>query len=309
MSTTTSVQSQRKVESQIENIANHESVVQPLAPGMCILFVNGVWNFGFDPMETAVEISRSIGNRRVEHFHNESIESAKSIQGLANKILEVKTICEEELAEGENRPDNICIVILAHSHGAGVLKEAMKNPSVDSSLKRNIRVVTIGGAALVPTLEFKSVENLINRVDFIPFLAHASFDVENLDLDPTLKQILQFLLGLKEKIQEDVLQLNSHKIPGLADRIYTAIRLNWNTRNEVELPELVTLSTFEDVFIKVFNMVMYKITILEPEISLDNVAIERFFQDTHSVGSYLPGVRDLLESYIQEHEQAVQETP
>lgn len=317
-----------KIDSQITKIAKHRSA--DLSPGMAIIFINGMLNGRLDAEESAVDISVSLQKRRVEHVFNDTYSVERTVASLTDKILETAEACRRQLAAA-SRTSEICIVIIAHSHGAGILEKSLSDPRVDSPIKRNIKVVTIGGAAIIPYPGYRSAENLINEYDFIPLIAHKTFDVATLPDDNTVMQFfIEFAFNFKKKFQEDVLKLESHKYPFLADRILSAMKCSWEASSE-ETPLQATVnglckdiirsagenlrsSTITERHLRGFicgilcaavahtayNVTIHKIATESGVISSN--PLNDYFETFHSVKSYTPKLSQLVMGYIQEYE-------
>jgi hypothetical protein len=306
-----------KYDEQITKVGAHQPI--PMPPGMGIVFINGMLNDLWDKNESVVDISQSLGNRAVEHVFNDTWSVEKTISELSAKILEMEQGCRREL-ERAGLTKDISIVIIAHSHGAGILERSLEDTRI-APLKRNIRIVTIGGAALIPFLGYKSATNFIHEMDFLPLIAHRDIDVEQLSADsPIWNFFIGFLSEFKRMVQEDVLKLTSHKKPAVADRIWSAMQSSMTAlpQNPLETAvqdiikkgnKLLNSQTVTgqdlgrflgDTFSVLMTHMAYKIeiskTTMQPMSSLN-----QYLDVFHSVKSYIPQLSPVVMRYIQEY--------
>jgi hypothetical protein len=316
----------KKFDDQMAQVGAHQPV--PMPPGMGILFINGMLNDLLDKNESVVDISHSLGDRAVEHVFNDTWSVEKTIGEVSAKILEMEQGCRREL-ERAGLTKDISIVIIAHSHGAGILERSLEDTRI-APLKRNIRIVTIGGAALIPFLGYKSATNLIHEMDFLPLIAHRDIDVEQLSTDSSQWNFfINFLGDFKRRFQEDVLKLTSHKNPALADRIWSTMQFSMTAspqqtpletavnslcqdiikmRNKHLNLQTVTNQNLErfssDILSVVIAHMTYKIEIsktpMQPMSSLN-----QYLEVFHSVKSYTLQLSPLVKMYIEAYEKVV----
>jgi hypothetical protein len=324
------------IAAQLNKIANHRADLLPA--GMSIIFVNGMLNGPLDAHSSSVDISQSIRNKKVEHVFNNSFSldsttgKPAAVGKLVEKILEVRNICISELAHSTH---GICILIIAHSHGASILESALEDQRLDSALKNSMRIITIGGAALIRSFtvqyQHKSVVNLINDFDFIPLLAHSTLKFENLQKDEELLKLINWVVDvaadMKKIFQEQVLQVRSHEKLGLADKILEDMKRKWGSTSQE--PSSTTIfeslcnvidraakkhlrspnpstGDFANFFAQAFlidavNLALYNIEVLTAPPSSSQEYFERF----HSVQSYLSKVSQLTSDYIEDHRRSV----
>jgi hypothetical protein len=250
----------------------------------------------------------------------------KTVGELVEKILSAHTTCQGELNQLTRRTHDVSILVIAHSQGANVLELALRSPRLDASLKTSMRIITIGGASLIPSIpqQYKSVENLINHCDFIPLFAHSTLEFEDSQIESaTLRGIVCVFASVKKMFQEQFLQVNSHTKPGLADRILHAMLAKWT--NPEDAPQVVAskalgigiakagekhlqsphpstqdlTNCYTQLVISLLNHALYKVDVLQtPQPSANN----GHFENSHSVQSYLNKVTELVLSYIRQHE-------
>ena len=202
------------------------------------------------------------------------------------------------------------------------MSRALEDERLDILLKQRIRIITIGGAALISSFPpYKSVENLINEYDFLPLFAHSTCNVETMFEDhPLLNSIIQGFIDIKRIMQEDVLKISSHKIPALADRILSAMQCSWEAqpsserigeafckdiiksskRNLTSLraPQKGLENFIYEATLACMTHLLYKIEILKTERS----SLLNYFEDCHSVNSYLPRLSQLIIGYVENHD-------
>ncbi|MCP5492167.1 MAG: hypothetical protein H7A40_03895 [Chlamydiales bacterium] len=331
------------MQKQLDIIGNYEKTSKAPPPGMSIIFINGLLNGVLDSAVTAADISTQLNEYRISSEHNPGIGefAPKTAMRLVKKILVESKRCEESLSqklssnECAQLVDKICIVIIAHSHGAVILDLAMKDKGLDS-IRKSIRVVTAGGAALIPFPYhgYKSAENLINQYDVIPILAHNSFaELEKLSSiengHSTLKAIVSAFIGIKKIFQESVLGMSSHNhlaalkilnamTPGFERNpffhpffIYLTNETSKKVCEEAQIDKIATgnknfdqtINLIAPLIIHVASELQFRVSILNPV----NKPFEltTYLQDHHSLESYLPAIRPLVISYINEHQKAI----
>lgn len=307
-----------KLDVQITKAAMHKSV--PMPTGMGIIFVNGMLNGQWDKNESVVDISRSLGNRSVKGVYNDTWSVEKTTRKLSDKILEIAQDCREAL-EAANLTNDICLVIIAHSHGAGILERSLEDTRI-APLKRNIRIVTIGGAALIPFLGYKSATNLIHDLDFLPLLAHRDIDVKQFSTEsPLWNFVVEFVSEFKKMFQEDVLKLTSHKKPALADRIWSGMQSsitpstvnnlyqdivkagNKHLNSQKVTDQNVAQAACDILSVMIAHMT-YKIEISKIPMQPMNT-FNQYFDIFHSVQSYIPQLSPLVMGYIQDYERKI----
>lgn len=144
-------------------------------PGESFIYINGLGLLEEDKIlfdsakNNAAEISKKIDNRRVVLFFNPT--SFINIPDLDKfKKALVQLICQEAercLKEATNPR----IVILAHSHGTVLLRDAMSDPTITKLYSQHIELAGFGGARLLPKSAGRKVKNYINEKDPIPHIA------------------------------------------------------------------------------------------------------------------------------------------
>jgi hypothetical protein len=314
--------SQNKFEEQLDKLSAHKS--QPLPHGMSIIFINGILNHRCDSLESAVDISKSIRNKKVTSVFNNTYDFQngveKTVDALTNKILRRAEKCKIQLRSA-NKTKDICIVIIAHSHGASVLEQSLSDKRIDAHLKQRIRIITIGAAAVIPSPGYRSVINIINEWDFVPFVTHTDF--ENMrESDDFVKCATAFF---QENLAVNILKIKSHKKILLNERILWAMQASWGPtpptdvvqieirklcekvvastrKNEVfqkNPPQNVLLMNLASMIISVaINYSFYDINVMKS--TTQKLEIEDLLS-SHSVKSYIPHIAPILTGYIADH--------
>jgi hypothetical protein len=320
------------IHSQMNTISSH--IPRNLPPGMSIVFINGVFNSCLDSLQTAVCISTSIGSNEVTSVHNNSFEVNPTVERVVQKIIEQFNRCSDEVTRLALTVDKVRVVLIAHSHGAAILEKALRDLRLNS-MKEKFEIITMGGAALIPFAGYKSARNLINDFDFVPLVAHNSFDhlvkawekESNWSIEEWLtKGPLYAAILIKNKGAEEVLQISSHENPVLARAIFEYTDEKWESYSATSLIVTFVREIMRKIFSEPYKLDtplapavhfgmlfvtphIYKIEILErPSMSSESISINAFFNHYHSVNAYTDKLSSILSELISEPTQNVNST-
>jgi hypothetical protein len=319
------------LDNQICKIGAHNT--QPLPPGMSIIYINGMKNTWLDSGESAVDISRSI-NYKVKNIYNHSIEPLKAIKKLVEWIVADFNECQSQLKAQALDTNKVCIILIAHSHGTAILENALQNENIQS-IKSYLHIIGVGGAALIPTLGYKTVSNLINDCDLIPLVAHSSFENARKSLeasfsrDSMLSSALAFLIvvviGGKNKFAEDILKISSHKKPELSNMILCHMAVEWQANESADESVKRVAACFRHLVISApsvfsenptqkdrekFHEILslhrdYRIKTLKRSAAFSEDLFTNYFHNHHSINAYLGEICEITRTLIKQHEENI----
>ena len=180
----------------------------PLPPGKSVIFINGVGNSLAEAEKTAQLISNTTGNKSVILFYNpklsneyQAVDGVEPLaRGLSNLIVNQYYQCYRSV----DKPEKIRIAIIAHSHGAILLRKALKKPSIDRAVKNTVSIANLGGATLLENKLGFCVVNTFHEFDWVPIFANMRHEQHQLiRWAATVNPVSELVRKLRTSILEE----------------------------------------------------------------------------------------------------------
>jgi len=185
--------------------------VGEIKEGQCIWgFINGIFNKSIRAQESATLVSNMAGGEHVWYLVNDAFIGSSGDAIAQKKGHETKTIklCIQffkMLADlSEHSPSTVKppIVVFAHSQGALIANMALSR--LPTTIRQHIRVITLGGAALVsPDISHPESHNYFSAGDLVPRLTSCGLALFLLELHEGTKSGLTTPQIIAQMIQDD----------------------------------------------------------------------------------------------------------